>query len=372
MATLLNRLFMVSLLLGLLAGPGSLKAQDIPEPPEPPEIRLMLSPALSMGLDVVYLSDLDLLDKDVAEYLFDVVIDNVIQDWENTRLEIRIVQDAEPLATVRSNRFLLPMPIPPTLPDMPDYRGSNIDLLTGGTFPGSDIVLEFSKTLHSLDEEIENEYFRSGRLYRGIYILEAVLENDEWGPEEVMSQVRIVITNPSLIFLQHPRHRDLVHTEFPLFQFESDASDFEVFVYKRLRETDDLETVLSGHATMHYATAEKQFSYAVTDGDPLESGATYFWYVKAIVHTSHGLEEFQSEVWQFTVDTEDVELLEVDIGVLLEPVLGKRAERLARQLTGYGLRTISLNGAVITLEELRLAIEEYAGKNIRVSDVVLR
>jgi hypothetical protein len=340
------------------------KAQDIPS------VVLRLSPQLELGVQVVYISDLDLLDQGVANYFFDVELWNVRQDWENTRVFINILQNGESIASAETDEFTLVKPDPEPPPGSPSYTANNIDLLNAGIFPGSGMVFDFRISYDLPDENFEDVLFQSGKLERGVYHLQIVLDNPGWGFEEVKAEIRLNIINPSLIYLQAPPNQDVVHTEFPFFQYESDATEFTVYVYKRRNIDDDIETILSGHPTLEYTTSLKQFSYNITDGDPLEPGATYFWYVKALVYTSHGLEDFRSEVWQFTVDTEDG-LGRLDIAQLLEPLLGSRAQDIAVQLSNFELKTITLNGRTITLEEFYQVLADYQDSVFGIQDLEL-
>ena len=344
-----------------------LEAQEIPV------VRLILSPSLQQGLQVVYISDLDLLEQGVADYFFDVEIWNVIQDWEETRLILNVKQDGVAIASAVSDRFTLWEPDPPTGEDKLAYSASNIDLMNAGTFQGSNIHLHFSdKNIDLPDDSFEEYLGKSGKLERGRYTLEAVLENAGWGSGDVRAELVINVLNPSTINLQSPANQEVVITEFPFFQYESDATDFVVYVCKKLHDEDDIETVLAGHPTLEYSTNQKQFSYIVTGGDPLESGATYYWYVKALVYTSNGLEEFNSEIWRFTVSTEGEALSALDLRELLEPLLGAQAEGIADKLTGYELETITLNGKAISLQELYRVIDSYQGAAFEVKDLELR
>jgi hypothetical protein len=333
-----------------------------------PEIRLKLSPLLQQGLQVISASDLDFFEQNTAEYLFDLEIWYVTQDWENTTLAIRVEKDGVPIVTLESDPFTLWEPNPPPSPGSPSYRATNIDLINTGTFPGSDISIEFDKSFQSPGEEFENYLLRSGIFQRGVYIIHTILN---WGQGQAESVVRLNITNPSLIVLQTPGNFAVLDTEFPFFKIMSDATQCIFYVYKRINDDDDIETVLSGHPTLEFETSLKEFMYTITDGDPLESGATYFWYVKALVHTSHGLEDFKSNVWQFTVNTEigssSAAQMEQLRG-LLEQLFGDQGSEIFGQLINYEPTTIQYNGESITLEKFIEILQMY-GKNIVISDI---
>ena len=311
---------------------------------EKPTISIELSPRLQAGLEVVYISDLDVLQQGISEHYFDIELYDVLQDWENTRIIIQMERGGAVVASLESDPFTLPVPIPDPPPGSPAYRASNMDLLNTGVIPGTGIMVAFNtRTYDAPTNDFELYAIQSGKLQRGVYLLKAILDNPAFDAP-VEASIRLDITNPSLIRLQFPRNRSTVDTEFPLFQYESDANQFLVNIYKRLNPEDDVETVLSGHPTLEYTTPVKQFSYHITDGDPLESGETYFWVVRALVNTTNGLEEFPSTVGQFSVDTQGGATIQTDLVTLLQPLLGDRVEEIADQLTGYELKTIKWNG----------------------------
>jgi len=314
---------------------------------------------------------LDIFNLGVANPIFDVEIWNVLQDYENTTLRLTLTQNSVSIASIESDPFKLPKPVPTPAPSSPSYRASNIDIVNTHTIPGSGIVFVLQNKVNLPDNDFQKTLAGSGRIERGNYILEFRLDNPAWAPGEVQAELRLEITNPSLIQLQYPGDMDVIQTEFPFFQFESDAMNFSVYVYKRINPDDDVETVLSGHPALEFATNLKQFSYNISDGEPLQSGATYFWYVKAIVHTTSGLEEFSSNVRQFTVNTKGEVYRKINLSLLLEPLLGDQARTMARNLADFDLKTIKVNGKIVSLEELFQIINEYQRGAFDIKDLVL-
>ncbi len=335
---------------------------------ENPEIRVTLSPLLQQGLQVISASDLDFFDQKSGEYLFDIEIWYVNQDWENSKITIHMEKDGVPLMTIESESFTLWQPDPAPPPGSPSYRGTNIDLINTGSFPGSNISIEFDKSYFSPGSDFDNYLLRSGKVERGGYVVRTILN---WGQGEAESIVRLNVTNPSLILLQTPGNFAVLDTEFPFFKISSDATQFIYYVYKRINDEDDVETVLSGHPTLEYETSVKEFIYNITDGDPLESGETYFWYVKALVQTSHGLEDFSSNVWQFSINTEIASSGTAQMEQLrnlLGQLFGDQGLEILVQLANYNVKTIQYNGESITLEEFIGILQRY-GRNVEISDI---
>jgi hypothetical protein len=297
----------------------------------------------------------------------------VTPDWPDTRFIFEVELNGNVLAQLISDPFTLPVPDP--MPDpgsnQPAYRASNVDLISVGTIPGTGIVLNYSEKEFDLpDEDYERYLATSGRLNRGVYSLRATMVNTAW-TDDALTEMRLHITNPSLIRLMFPLNGEQVTTDFPLFQFESDASNFMVHIYKRLNPEDDVETVLSGHPTLEFETPMKQFSYHVTDGDPLESGATYLWYVDALVYTTNGLESFKSNVWRFTVNTEGRITERYNAEELLRSLLGDRMARFLDMLADYDIRSILYNGEYISFDDLLEVLQNLQGTDFEVVGIGL-
>ncbi len=331
-----------------------------------PALRLTLSPYLQDGVQSIHFSDLDFLEQGIANYIFDLYVLHVLQEWEGVELMIELNQEEENIVRFESSPFTLV--VPPS--GGSEYHATNMDLTTSGTFPGSGIHIHWTgKHLSMPDMDFQTYLIKSGRLERGRYILKATMRHALW---ESTSEVKIIITNPSLIRLLSPFDSETVHTEFPLFQYESDASEFLVSLYRKDNEKEDVESVLSGHPIMEYTTSEKQFTYDQSGGEPLQSGQTYYWVVTASVTTTHGNEEYKSEVWEFTVNTESAPGEWLDLTSLLEPLLGDQAESIAKALSGYHLKTIHVNGEEITLQKLYEIIDAYRNKVFDVQDVTIQ
>ena len=99
---------------------------------EIPSIQMMLSPQLQQGLQVIQISNLDILDQQAALYLFDIEIYNVLEDWENSRMIFQIEKDDQIIASIESDPFILTAPQPQPPPGSPAYVANNIDLLSTG------------------------------------------------------------------------------------------------------------------------------------------------------------------------------------------------------------------------------------------------
>jgi len=357
----IGRIIVYALIAGLATVTGN--AQDNPA------LRLSMNPMLESRLQSVYFSDIGYLDESSAEHIFDLDIFNVNQEWDNVTLTLQIDGDGKTIIAFESDPFLLEQRTPPVPPGDLAWHATNVDLVTLKTFPGSSIRLHWHKTFTMPDDHFRTYFARTGQLDRGTYFFKAVLTNGNWTSE---AQVRLVITNPSTVRLHSPADGEVVSTEFPLFQYDSDAEEFHIALYKKTGDRVDIESMLGGHPTMEYTTNLKQFNYNQTGGEPLESGQTYYWVVSNVIFASHGREEFRSPVWHFTVNTEMTPLSWLDLKTLLEPLLGQQATEIGKALTNYQLKTMTLNGDEITLQELYEVIDGYRSKEFDVQDVNLQ
>jgi hypothetical protein len=328
-----------------------------------------MNPGLEARLQTVYFSDIGYLDGAGVEYLFDVYLHNVNQNWDNVTLKINLKKGGQTVIAFDSDPFLLEPPMPPLPPGEMAWHATNVDLVTLETFPGSGIRLRWHKTFSILDDDFRSYFARTGQLERGVYLLTVELTNGVWSSE---AQVRFKLSNPTTIRLLSPANGEVINTEFPLFQYDSDATEFHIALYRKTGDREDFETILSGHPTMEFTTDLKQFNYNQTGGDPLESGQTYFWVVSAVVYASHGREEFKSPVYHFTVNTELTPVSWLDLKSLLEPLLGQKANEIGNALTNFQLKTIRLNGDELTLQQLYEVIDGYRNKTFDVEDVNLQ
>ncbi|MCK5145708.1 hypothetical protein KAR48_03070 [bacterium] len=334
-----------------------------------PDVHIMLSPRLADGLKVVYVSDMDILDNAMAEYFFDMEIYNVLQDWADTKILIKLRQDDFVISESESDLFVLLQPEPPPASGTPAYTASNVDLLNLNMIPGMAGTLSFNSHSYDMpDNAFERFFARSGRLERGTYYLEVILDNPAWPMQTVMDIIQIRITNPSIIILQHPQDNTVVNTTFPFFQYDSDAEDFILNIYRRLNDDDDVETVLAGVPVLQYNTTFKQIPYAITNGEALEPGAVYYWFVEAQVPTTAGIDQFRSEVRRFTVNTESVDEV-INLQHLLEPLLRERTASIVSQLAGYELKDIKVDGQIITLLEWMEIVDAYLGTAFEVTEI---
>ncbi len=332
---------------------------------------------------VMYFSNFDIFDFGNPQYLFDVTISNITQQWDNTKIILEVEYEGQIVASAESDDFDL------TKPQNKDYwTASNIDLISNKTFPGSTMEILFNTTkLILTNKSFENELLGSGKAKSGKYILRGRLENALWSITPTPTEIILSITNPSNIQLSDPGNKagsgspQEILNEFPVFSFFSDGKEYVLSIYERQSHHSSIEDVInSGNPTfisdpidftvLNYADAS---SYGIAQ--PLQTGSTYYWFVDVLVSTTAGTETFRSEVYQFKVvgmggNSGEGQAV-TSVIEMLRPVVGNEADNLSKNLTNFELKTIKINGKTISIYELQQIIESYEGHLLEISELAL-
>lgn len=331
---------------------------------------------------VMYISDFDFLKQGTANYIFDVYIREVNQDWPNTKLRIEIVKDGLSIATAESNPFLLEKPGSKNF-----YRASNIDLINTGKIEELPILFDLGN-VNSPDDDFQNKVLASGKIPRGDYLLILTLSNDNWTPSSKSVRQPLNIINPSTVQLITPGVKvgsgapEVIQTEFPVYQFNSDATEFTVYIYEKLPHHTSIDDVISSsNPVLEYQTNSPVFTYNNFAGgnpitaQPLQTGSTYFWFVDAEFMTTSGLESIRSEVWQFKIVEPGSGNNQGNLGNLmqqLQQLLGPNASQVLNELSGFNLDKIYFNGSELSMQELMQVIDDYQNENIEILDLTIQ
>lgn len=327
----------------------------------------------------LYFSNFDLFNIGSAQFLFEVTMSGIAAgnpaDLGNTVIEIELELDGQVVSRATSDPF-------PTVLSNVTYTASNIDLIYNQTFPGSNITISFNTELFSPDDKFEDELYGSGKARRGIYRFRAKLYRNNLLIQDYQTP-SFKITNPSDIQLSSPGNKvgsgfpSEVMTEFPVFAFFSDGTEFIVSVYEKLAHHQSVEDVInSGNAMLiSDPISTPVFNYAAVNGQPLQIGHTYYWFVDVLVPTTAGTEKFRSEVFQFKVVDSNGYTPEgtavASILELLRPIVGSQVDNISKNLSDFELKNIRLNGKPITIYELQQIIDGYEGHLVEILDLVV-
>jgi len=342
----------------------------------------LVNQAQQPKINVLYFSNFDLLNQGTAKYVFDVIIRNIDQDWENTKIILEVELEGLIVARAESDLFTLLAPVSGNF-----YRASNVELINAQTFPGSGMLIEFNTTtLDPPDNKFEDELFNSGKARRGKYTLRGKIVNSSWIPSTVQAEIFFIVTNPANVQLSGPGNRVgqglpmEIMTEFPVFVFFYDGSEYIFNIYEKLSFHTSIEDVINSKNPIFKSEplSAPILNYAGEDaigGQSLQVGSTYYWFVDVLVYTTAGVEKFRSEVFQFKVVESTGANAEgtavASIIEMLRPIVGSQVDNISKNLSDFELINIRLNGKPITVYELHMIIDGYEGHLIEVSDLIL-
>jgi hypothetical protein len=359
-----------------------------------------LSAQVSLGLRVInqeklrvlYLSDFDLLEQHLAEEIFAVQLgktDN--KRYDNAKMTVVILQDDEVIMTAESRPFTLPETFNPN-----PFEITNVEVINGSFQLNNQLEssrVEFNSPEFSEDKktEIQGEALSTGTLPVGIYTIKITIKADGSNIHEGKNEFPfLVITNPSNIQLISPGSvygsgdPSPIFSEFPIFQFTGDGEDYQISVYEKRNLQSSLEDILNSvpvwqsrkfsRDEVHEFSQYPQGSSSNSIGPvvPLEPGKTYCWMVNMYVLTSSGEEVKRSEVWQFKLmdpaagDEGAREVMVSQLRAIFEQLFGDRAEDILNQLNGYDLKTITVNGSPMDIQEF---IMQYSRGGFETSEL---
>jgi hypothetical protein len=333
---------------------------------------------------VVYYSDFDFLGiGNVGEefFMIQVVSD---QNYYNSILTARLIQEGEQLAFLRTAPFTLPAG---------EWLITNIDLAEGNyDFEGTTepIRIADSGIEEELEDKIKNNLYSSGQLPTGYYEVKVELTASEL-TTPIQATYLFVITNPYLINLVAPGSQigygvvQEIFTEFPVFQWNGSSGDYQVLVFEKKSEFSSLDDILNNFPNWE---SERLNSLAVqypvsgvgsNSVIPLEFGKIYYWLVKSFIQTSSGMNEILSEIWQFSlVDPASMgsnanDLAKENILMFLKQHIGtQEAEEIAKKLAEFNLNSIKVNGQSISVQDLYEIVDQYRGSDLEIQDLILQ
>jgi len=346
-----------------------------------PQVNIMATPTLQSA-QVLYFSNFDIFNVGQAQYLFDVIVKDIVpgvstDDVGRVELYFYLDDPINPVAEAISDDFYLKQ-VSGAI-----QRATNIELIQLRQLQDFRDI-DFSTNFDPPDTKFEDELYGSGKARSGDYSLrmELYINNSMVDYDEL----HIVVSNPSNIQLISPGYKvgsgtpEEVMTEFPIFTFASDGTEFLLSIYEKLSHHTSIEDVINSGNPIYQTSPSDPLmtpvlNYAQAGGQPLIIGSTYYWYVEVLVPTTGGNEKFRSEVYQFKVveagPPESGGQAFSSILEMLRPVVGNEADNLSKNLNDFSLKTIKINGRTITLYELQQILENYEGHLVEVSELVL-
>ena len=333
--------------------------------------------SLFQHAQVLYFSNIDIFNVGNAQYLFDIIVEDIEPgnaNDETAYLELILTLDGSPIpiATARSDEFFV------RLVDGRRFQATNIELIQFNQL-GNFINLNFNTTFDPPDSKFEDEFYGSGRARRGYYRLQAKLNIIGHQNSPFIGEISVLVKNPSNIQLSSPGNKigsglpQEIMTDLPVFAFFSDGTEFIVSVYEKLSHHQSIEDVINSGNAMFVSDpiSTPVFNYAAVNGQPLQVGHTYYWFVDVLVPTTAGTEKFRSEVFQFKVvqstGAQSEGIAVASVIEMLRPIVGNQVDEISKTLSNFELKNIRLNGKPITIYELYQIIDGYEGHLIEIS-----
>ncbi len=322
---------------------------------------------------IMYLSDLGLIDVEHAPLLFSLTIENYFPDAKEIVLKFGIRRGADILIDGMTKPF--------TIEGNSGAPGriylTNQNIFTDG--------LEYS--LQNIDitdatDELTNSILSTGKLPPGAYTFYVeILDAQDQSLYDQDSQT-LTFGSPTLMDLVSPGaradHGDLpeIYTRMPFFQWDSDASKFEITVCEKLPSNTDPQDVMRNEPRLQTIVEnQKYFQYPPTAWE-LEEGKIYYWQVVALIPSASGETRLESEVWGFRVadmtegsnSAEHQQLMMVLQSMFdsqnFTGLFGEGGPLEGFQFSGVAY----LNGKAISLQEITSLLNQILQGKIDVSD----
>jgi hypothetical protein len=349
-----------------------------------PVFSLQLAPGLEFA-QVVYVSDFDFYQQGATIFLFQATLDNTGKNAAQGYLVIEILRGSEVISRAQTNVF--------TISANEVISASNIQISNGVmTQSGDQINLDQTQT-YAPGTEFENEVYSSGKLPKGEYQLVGRFRFNNDTQETIAPLLYLHVQNPSYIRPIMPGYNagsgsvDIVYTQFPTFQFETDFDPndvtvteppFLVSIYKKLDQHYSIDEVLTSTPQYEELTYQTVFPYQAFGVQPLEPGE-YVWRVQLRYLTTSGTEVLESPVFVFQVeDPSKIGMFENE-GVkedLMQFLVQNNedkdeAREIAQMLSDYKLISIKLNGKEISKEKFYEILDQYGSELKKISDLIL-
>lgn len=335
----------------------------------------------------IFVSDFDFLQVGAVEELFTMTVTKSVQGVINDAvLKLQLQeQDGPILANITTEMFSLPS-------DLGQWTVSN-QQLANESFkfePAGQPIRIADSGIDDNADKLRDEIIASNQIPAGVYTLKADLSytNPETQQQETatgLNVLDIIISNPTMINLVVPGvllnsgFAYEIFTQQPVFQYNGNSGDYQVVVFKKRDEFSSVDDILNSVPVWESPRIAELFvQYPDGGAVPLEFGSTYVWMVRSFIRTSSGENYINSELWEFTVvdpsqsNITQESMAKQEIEILLRQLLGDNADAIIKEIDNYDLRSIRINGASLTVQELYQVLEKYRENEHQVYDLILR
>jgi len=235
--------------------------------------------------------------------------------------------------------------------------------------------------------DLRDATLATGMIPSGDYTFEVALndltEKGDCSDNQLASDARVVsVTNPFNLELLLPGQpfgeEGPEESQFPTFQWVSDACDFLLTVCKVLPGQTSGEDVMENEPVYSGSVEDDRvpvhsLSYPST-AEELMPGETYCWQVKSQVQTSGGTEERESEIMCFRVRSTQAppDTTGRDILFYLQAIADKLVEYGVDMPESGSNVVLELDGSTMTEEEYIVWLAKVASGQVRITDIKAR
>jgi len=262
------------------------------------DIRVTLETYMPDG-GIMYLSDLGLTDVTHAPLLFSLTIENTYPAEKEIIINFGIRRAADVLIDGETKPFSIvgatggsPGRIYLTNQNIfaegMEYSLQNIDI-TDATSALTDAILA------------------TGKLPAGVYEFYVKIYNAQDHSLVAEDSKSLSFGAPTLLDLVSPGapasqgQVPEIYTKMPFFQWDSDASKFEITVCEKMQSNTDAQDVMRNEPRLKTVVENRNYLQYPADALELQEGKTYFWQVVALIPSSGGETRLESEIWGFRV-----------------------------------------------------------------------
>ncbi|GAB4380887.1 MAG: hypothetical protein Kow0042_31250 [Calditrichia bacterium] len=347
---------------------------------------------------VFYLGDVDPAGLGNAPDFFRLELRNDGAEPVEIELRFELRLNNVEIASAQSEPFSLPPGV---------FYYTNSQLNTGTAFiPGTNQEIQLQNYNVDFDKvnELKSQVLQTGKLPVGTWEfwmawrrIESGIPVNTWVPDENITDNILVITNPTTIELLYPGNRvneDVVMevpTLFPYFIWQSDASSFNLYVFKKYTDDKSIQDVLSHDPVLHlrgypnqvfqYPTDPSKLEFFDQQGNlvgesvgpirMLESGEIYYWYVEAVVPSTANEVVLTSDVFKMKITSqEQTDMTSQLILIYLKQMLGDRFEPYLESLEGYEpTGGMAINGTTVDMNSLIELLNKISKGEVDIQNV---
>lgn len=325
---------------------------------------------------IFFLNDLNLTNLGNAPLLFAITIDNYFAYAKELVLHFGIRRGDEILIDGTTEPFMI-NPFPGKI-----YLTSQNILSEGDQYSLQNVEIT------DATDELKNTILSQGKLPTGVYQFFIQIDYEKYNISQrvVIDEEDITINAPTTLDLIAPGqpadNGDVIelYTTLPFFQWHSNASQFRITVCEKLPTNVSPSDAMNNEPRIQQVIDNFSFfQYPASGVWPLEEGKTYYWQVAAIIQSTSGPVDLESEIWGFKIGNlsggsfslEHQQLLAYLLSFFGEAGLGELFEA-GGALDGFTFTGVMLNNnSTMTMDDLNALIQKLISKKITIDNYLV-